>query len=53
MGIGPSYAVRSAIRIMVTLLYEMQKREAAVGLAALCGGGGMGFAIIVQRGWYF
>jgi len=43
----------SATRIMVTLLYEMQKREAAVGLAALCVGGGMGFAMIVERGWYF
>ena len=43
----------SATRIMVTLLYEMQKRQAAVGLAALCVGGGMGFAMIVERGWYF
>ena len=43
----------SATRIMVTLLYEMQKRDAAVGLAALCVGGGMGFAMIVERGWYF
>jgi acetyl-CoA C-acetyltransferase len=43
----------SAARIMVTLLYEMQKREAQVGLAALCVGGGMGFAMIVEGGWYF
>ena len=43
----------SATRIMVTLLCEMQKRQAAVGLAALCVGGGMGFAMIVERGWYF
>ena len=43
----------SATRIMVTLLYEMQKWEVAVGLAALCVGGGMGFAVIVEIGWYF
>ncbi len=43
----------SAARIMVTLLYEMQKRDAQVGLGALCVGGGMGFAMIVERGWYF
>jgi len=43
----------SATRIMVTLLYEMQKRQAEVGLAALCVGGGMGFAMIVEQGWYF
>ncbi len=43
----------SGSRILVTLLYEMQKRDAQVGLAALCVGGGMGFAIIVERGWHF
>jgi acetyl-CoA acetyltransferase len=43
----------SGTRIMVSLLYEMQKRNAQVGLAALCVGGGMGFSLIVERGWYF
>lgn len=43
----------SGARILVTLLYEMQKRDLKVGLASLCVGGGMGYAIIVERGWYF
>ncbi len=43
----------SGTRIMVTLLYEMQKRQASVGLAALCVGGGMGFTMIVERSWYY
>jgi acetyl-CoA C-acetyltransferase len=36
-------------RFTTTLLYEMQKRGAAVGLAALCAGGGMGTALVVAR----
>ena len=43
----------SGARILVTLLYEMQKRQVGVGLASLCVGGGMGYAMIVERGWYF
>jgi acetyl-CoA C-acetyltransferase len=43
----------SGSRILVTLLYEMQKRDAKVGMAALCVGGGMGFTMIVQRSWFF
>lgn len=43
----------SGARILVTLLFEMQKRDAKVGLASLCVGGGMGFAMIVERGWHF
>ncbi|MEJ2092727.1 MAG: acetyl-CoA C-acetyltransferase [Syntrophobacterales bacterium] len=43
----------SGSRILVTLLYEMQRRDAKVGLGALCVGGGMGFAMIVERSWYF
>ena len=43
----------SGARILVTLLYEMQKRDVEVGLASLCVGGGMGYAMIVERGWYF
>lgn len=37
----------SGCRILVTLLYEMQKRGARKGLATLCIGGGMGTALIV------
>lgn len=39
----------SGARILVTLLYEMQRREAKRGLAALCIGGGQGIAMIVER----
>jgi acetyl-CoA C-acetyltransferase len=39
----------SGARILVTLLYEMQKRESKYGLATLCIGGGMGTALIVER----
>jgi len=39
----------SGARILVTLLYEMKRREAKKGLATLCIGGGMGTALIVQR----
>ena len=39
----------SGCRILVTLLYEMQKRDAKKGLATLCIGGGMGCACIVGR----
>lgn len=39
----------SGTRILVTLLYEMQKRNAKKGLATLCVGGGMGCAAIVER----
>lgn len=38
----------SGTRIMVTLLHEMQKRQASKGLATLCVGGGMGVAICVE-----
>ena len=39
----------SGTRILVTLLYEMQKRDAKKGLATLCVGGGMGCAAIIAR----
>jgi len=39
----------SGARILVTLLYEMQKRDSKIGLATLCIGGGMGTALIVKR----
>ena len=40
----------SGCRVLVTLLYEMQRRDARKGLAALCIGGGMGVALAVERG---
>jgi acetyl-CoA C-acetyltransferase len=43
----------SGARILVTLVHEMQKRQVEVGLASLCVGGGMGYAVIVERGWYY
>ncbi len=39
----------SGARILTTLLYEMQKRDAKHGLASLCIGGGMGTAMILER----
>lgn len=39
----------SGCRILVTLLYEMKRRDAKKGLATLCIGGGMGTALIVGR----
>ncbi len=39
----------SGARILVTLLYEMKKRDAKKGLATLCIGGGMGTALLVER----
>ena len=39
----------SGCRILVTLLHEMQKKDAKKGLATLCIGGGMGCATIVER----
>ncbi|HKA65919.1 MAG TPA: acetyl-CoA C-acetyltransferase [Methyloceanibacter sp.] len=39
----------SGARILVTLLHEMQKRDAKKGLATLCIGGGMGIAMCVER----
>jgi acetyl-CoA C-acetyltransferase len=39
----------SGCRILVTLLHEMQRRDAKKGLASLCIGGGMGVALTVER----
>ena len=39
----------SGCRILVTLLHEMEKRDAKTGLATLCIGGGMGCSTIVKR----
>jgi acetyl-CoA C-acetyltransferase len=40
----------SGARVLTTLLYEMQRRDARKGLATLCIGGGMGIAMCVERG---
>ncbi len=40
----------SGCRILVSLLYEMQRRKASKGLATLCVGGGMGVALAIERG---
>jgi acetyl-CoA C-acetyltransferase len=40
----------SGARVLVTLLYEMARRDAKKGLATLCIGGGMGIAMCVERG---
>jgi acetyl-CoA C-acetyltransferase len=40
----------SGTRVLITLLHEMQKRDAKKGLATLCIGGGMGIALCVERG---
>ncbi len=40
----------SGARVLNTLLFEMQRRDAKKGLATLCIGGGMGVALCVERG---
>lgn len=40
----------SGTRVLITLLHEMEKRNAKKGLATLCIGGGMGIAMCVERG---
>ena len=40
----------SGTRVLITLLHEMQRRDASKGLATLCIGGGMGIAMCVERG---
>lgn len=39
----------SGTRILISLIFEMQKRDAKTGLATLCIGGGQGTAIVVER----
>jgi acetyl-CoA C-acetyltransferase len=39
----------SGARILVTLLHEMQRRDAKRGIASLCIGGGMGVALTIER----
>jgi len=37
-------------RVLVTLLYEMRRRNACYGLECICGGGGLGIAAVFERG---
>jgi acetyl-CoA C-acetyltransferase len=39
----------TGVRLIITLIYEMKRRNAVKGLATLCAGGGMGTAVVVQR----
>jgi acetyl-CoA C-acetyltransferase len=39
----------SGTRILVTLLYEMLRRDVNLGLASLCIGGGQGIGMVVER----
>ena len=39
----------TGVRITTTLIYEMQKRDAKLGLATLCVSGGMGLALLLER----
>ena len=39
----------TGVRITTTLIHEMQKREARLGIATLCVSGGMGFALLLER----
>jgi acetyl-CoA C-acetyltransferase len=39
----------TGVRITTTLVYEMEKREAKLGLATLCVSGGMGLALLLER----
>jgi acetyl-CoA C-acetyltransferase len=41
----------SGARILVTLIYEMARRDSKRGLATLCIGGGMGIAMCIHRSW--
>ena len=39
----------SGARLVLTLAYEMRRRGVDLGVAALCGGGGQGDALIIRR----
>ena len=41
--------MRARQRVLTSLLYEMNRRDARRGLATLCIGGGMGIALCVER----
>lgn len=39
----------SGVRIVVTLMYELQRRGGRYGIASLCAGGGQGMAILTEN----
>jgi len=48
-GIGLGHPVGcTGVRIMVTLLYAMKRRGKSLGLATLCGGGGVSMAVALE-----
>jgi len=40
---------QSGCRLVVTLLDELERRDATLGLVSLCVGGGMGVAAVIER----
>ena len=49
-GIGLGHPVGcTGARIVVTLIHEMIKRQETIGLATLCGGGGLGMSLLLER----
>lgn len=49
-GVGLGHPVGSTgCRIMVTLLHALQRRDKTLGLATLCGGGGVSLAVVLER----
>lgn len=49
-GIALGHPVGAAgCRLVVTLIHEMTKRDLTLGLATLCVGGGLGFAMVIER----
>ncbi len=50
-GIASGHPVgATGCRLVVTLIHEMAKRDLTLGLATLCVGGGLGFAMVIERG---
>ena len=39
----------TGFRLLLTLAHELQQRQARYGVASLCGGGGQGFAVVLER----
>ncbi|MFQ5880633.1 MAG: S8 family serine peptidase, partial [Dehalococcoidia bacterium] len=46
---GIDYAVANGARIMATMLYEMERRDAQFALETMCIGGGQGIAAVIER----
>jgi len=48
ISLGHPIAATGTMRL-ISLLHEMQRRDAGYGLVAICGGGGQGIALVVKR----